>query len=99
MPVLSMPGLDGRSACRNPVGTRQNGTNPKGGSVTKKRSKIQQIVTPSAFRKHTSVMSIQFEMGKLATIYIDGLLEPIDGRGILLMPRARYGCNNRLLGV
>ena len=36
MPVLGMPGLDGRSACRNPVGTRQNGTSPKGGRSQKK---------------------------------------------------------------
>ena len=42
MPVVGMSGLDGRSARRDAVGSGRKETNPKGGSVTKKRSKIQQ---------------------------------------------------------
>ena len=37
-----MSGLDGRSARRDAVGSGRKETRPKGGSVTKKRSKIQQ---------------------------------------------------------
>ena len=44
MPVVGMSGLDGRSARRDAVGSGRKETNPKGGSVTKKRSKIQQSI-------------------------------------------------------
>ena len=42
MSVVVMSGLDGRSARRDAMRERPNVTNLKGGSVTKKRSKIQQ---------------------------------------------------------
>ena len=42
MPVVGMSGLDGRSAVETSCGSGRKETRPKGGSVTKKRSKIQQ---------------------------------------------------------
>jgi hypothetical protein len=42
MPVVGMSGLDGRSARRDAVGSGRKETRPKGGSVHKKKNKIQQ---------------------------------------------------------
>ena len=51
MPVVGMSGLDGRSARRDAVGSGRKETRPKGGSVHKKKNKIQQRVLGGGFHK------------------------------------------------
>ena len=72
MPVVGMSGLDGRSAVETSCGSGRKETRPKGGSVHKKKNKIQQIWDRQLSTRQLSMREAVLSVRQRATLKRDG---------------------------
>ena len=67
-----MSGLDGRSAVETSCGSGRKETRPKGGSVHKKKNKIQQIWDRQLSTRQLSMREAVLSVRQRATLKRDG---------------------------